>query len=65
VGVATDIVNKTGAWFNYGDTRLGQGREAAKEFLHQNADVAQQLETEIRTRVASIELPVEGIAEAE
>ncbi len=33
VGVATDIVTKTGAWFTYGETRLGQGREAAKEFL--------------------------------
>ena len=65
VGVATDIVGKTGAWFTYGETRLGQGREAAKEFLRQNADIAQQLETEIRARVANIELPVEGIAEAE
>ncbi len=65
VGVATGIVGKTGAWFTYGETRLGQGREAAKEFLRQNADVAQQLETEIRSKVANIELPVEGIAEAE
>jgi recombination protein RecA len=65
VGVATDIVGKTGAWFTYGETRLGQGREAAKDFLRQNADVAQQLETEIRAKVASIELPVEGISEAE
>ena len=65
VGVATDIVSKTGAWFTYGETRLGQGREAAKEFLRQNADVAQQLETEIRAKVANIDLPVEGIAEAE
>ena len=33
VGVAMDVVTKTGAWFNFGETRLGQGREAAKEFL--------------------------------
>ena len=33
VGVASDVVNKTGAWFTYGETRLGQGREQAKEFL--------------------------------
>ena len=33
VGVALDVVTKTGAWFTYGDTRLGQGREASKEFL--------------------------------
>jgi recombination protein RecA len=65
VGVASDIVTKTGAWFNYGDLRLGQGREQAKEFLKANQDVAQKLETEIRGKVATIEVPVEGISEAE
>jgi recombination protein RecA len=65
VGVASAVVSKTGAWFTYGETRLGQGREAAKEFLRQNRDVAQQLESDIRSRVATIEVPVEGIAEAE
>ena len=65
VGVASDIVTKTGAWFTYGDLRLGQGREQAKEFLRANQDVAQKLETEIRGKVATIAVPVEGIAEAE
>jgi recombination protein RecA len=65
VGVASDIVSKTGAWFNYGDLRLGQGREQSKEFLRANQDVAQKLETEIRGKVATIDVPVEGISEAE
>src|SRR5688572_29228196 len=65
VGVASDVVTKTGAWFTYGDLRLGQGREQAKEFLKSNADVAQKLETEIRAKVATIVVPVEGISEAE
>jgi recombination protein RecA len=65
VGVATDAVTKTGAWFNYGETRLGQGREASKEFLKQNPDIAARIDTDIRTRVTSITLPVEGITEAE
>ena len=65
VGVASDIVTKTGAWFTYGDLRLGQGREQAKEFLKANADVASKLETEIRGKVATMQVPVEGIAEAE
>jgi recombination protein RecA len=65
VGVASSIVTKTGAWFTYGDTRLGQGREQAKEFLRSNRDVAQQLESEIRGKVATIAVPVEGISEAE
>jgi recombination protein RecA len=65
VGVASNVVTKTGAWFTYGDTRLGQGREQAKEFLRNNRDVAQQLETDIRAKVATIAVPVEGISEAE
>jgi recombination protein RecA len=65
VGVATDVVAKTGAWFNYGDVRLGQGREQAKDFLRQNEDIATRLETDIRAKVANIEVPVEGIPEAE
>ncbi len=36
VGVAMDVVSKTGAWFNFDETRLGQGREASKEFLKTN-----------------------------
>ena len=36
VGVAMDVVTKTGAWFTFGETRLGQGREAAKSFLRDN-----------------------------
>jgi recombination protein RecA len=65
VGVASDVVTKTGAWFTYGELRLGQGREQAKEFLRGNQDVAQRLETEIRSKVATIAVPVEGISEAE
>jgi recombination protein RecA len=65
VGVAMDTVTKTGAWFTFGDTRLGQGREQSKDFLRTNRDVSQQLESEIRGKIATIEVPVEGISEAE
>jgi len=65
VGVASDVVTKTGAWFTYGETRLGQGREQSKDFLRSNQDIAQQLENEIRARVGTISVPVEGITEAE
>jgi recombination protein RecA len=65
VGVASDVVTKTGAWFTYGDTRLGQGREQAKEFLKANPDLATRVESEIRGKVATIQVPVEGISEAE
>ncbi|HEY5487429.1 MAG TPA: recombinase RecA, partial [Candidatus Limnocylindrales bacterium] len=65
VGVAMSIVTKTGAWFTFGETRLGQGREAAKEFLKSNADVAAEVERQIRGKMSEVSLPVEGIAEAE
>jgi recombination protein RecA len=65
VGVASDVVTKSGAWFNYGSTRLGQGREQSKEFLRANPDIALQLEHEIHAKVADIDIPVEGIKEAQ
>jgi recombination protein RecA len=65
VGVAMDVVAKTGAWFNFADTRLGQGREAAKEFLKSNPDVAEEIDRRIRARITDVTLPVEGIEEAE
>jgi recombination protein RecA len=65
VGVAMDVVTKTGAWFTFGDTRLGQGREAAKEFLKSNADIAGEIDKRIRAKMADVAVPVEGIEEAE
>ncbi|MGP1345459.1 MAG: recombinase RecA [Phycisphaerales bacterium] len=43
LGVAEGVVDKAGAWFSYGDTRLGQGRENAKRFLKENPDVFDQI----------------------
>jgi recombination protein RecA len=65
VGVAMDVVSKTGAWFTYGDTRLGQGREASKDFLRSNPAIGEEIEGRIRGRIAEVALPVEGIEEAE
>jgi recombination protein RecA len=65
VGIAAGILSKTGAWFNYGDTRLGQGRENARDFLKTNPEIATKVDDEIRGKVASIEVGVEGISEAE
>ena len=65
VGIAAGILSKTGAWFNYGETRLGQGRENARDFLRANAEIAGKIEDEIRGKVSSIEVGVEGISEAE
>ena len=44
------IVEKSGAWFAYGGERLGQGRENAKQFLRDHADVAAEIDTKVRER---------------
>jgi recombination protein RecA len=48
LGVKAGIVDKSGAWFSYDSQRLGQGRENAKQFLRDNRDVAEKIESSIR-----------------
>lgn len=48
LGVKLGIVQKSGAWFNYGDVRLGQGRDNAKQFLKDNPAVAEEIEKIVR-----------------
>ena len=48
LGVDLDILQTSGAWFSYGDVRIGQGREKAKEFLRDNPEVAAEVEAKIR-----------------
>ena len=52
LGVNMKFVAKSGAWFNYGDVRLGQGRDNAKTFLKDNPEVAEEIEKKIRDKVA-------------
>ena len=48
LGVKLGVVQKSGAWFNYGDIRLGQGRDNAKQFLKDNPEIANDIEGQIR-----------------
>jgi recombination protein RecA len=50
VAIEHDIVRKSGAWFIYGDDQLGQGRENAKSFLAENADIAAEIELKIKDK---------------
>ena len=50
-GVKLDIIDKSGAWFSYGSTKLGQGRENAKAFLKENEAVATEIENKIRENI--------------
>jgi recombination protein RecA len=59
VGMEMGLVKKSGAFFSYGEMRLGQGRENAKEFLRQNPDVRNDIEDQIRNNVSdfSVAMP--------
>ena len=48
LGVKLDVIQKSGSWFSMGEMRIGQGRDAVKQYLKDNPDVAQQIEEEIR-----------------
>lgn len=50
VGVKEEIIQKSGAWFSYGDIRLGQGRENAKQYLKDNEEIALEIERKIREK---------------
>jgi recombination protein RecA len=54
-GVSLGIVNKSGSWFSYGDTKLGQGREAVKELLIDNPELADEIENKIREKLKEVE----------
>ncbi|MFA9491640.1 MAG: recombinase RecA, partial [Anaerolineales bacterium] len=48
LGVENDLIQKRGSYYSYGETRLGQGRENAKEYLRHNPDLANELDVAIR-----------------
>ena len=54
LGVAAGIVKKSGAFYSYGETRLGQGRENSKEFLAQHPEIAQSIEARVRGETPSL-----------
>ena len=55
LGVEFGIIKKSGTWFSYGETRIGQGKEVAKKFLRENADISDEVEARIRECLASPE----------
>jgi recombination protein RecA len=57
LGVEEGVVAKSGSWYTYGDERLGQGREAAKEFLKEHRELRNEVETKIRAKLG---LPFPG-----
>ena len=54
MGIATGVLDKSGAWINYGKARIGQGRENAKAFLREHSDVASEVEAKVRERTIAV-----------
>ena len=61
-GVKLDIIDKSGAWFSYASTKLGQGRENAKAFLKENEAIATEIENKMRENIGDA---LSGSAEAD
>jgi recombination protein RecA len=57
LGVQTGIISKKGAFYSFGDTRIGQGRDNARQFLEENTEIAQTVETAVRESFKTTTLP--------
>src|SRR5438105_14597063 len=62
LGVANNLVEKSGSWFSYEGERIGQGRENVKTFLKDNADIRQQVDTELRKVLGLIRAEAPAVA---
>jgi len=54
LGVNYEIIKKSGSWFSYNDSKLGQGRDAVKQLLGDNPELMEELETKIRETLNSL-----------
>jgi len=48
LGEANDVITRSGTWYSYGETKMGQGRENARNFLKENPDIAREIEDKVR-----------------
>ena len=54
MGVELGVVKKSGSWFSYGDTKLGQGRDAVKQLIEDNPDLMEEIEVKIRETMVQV-----------
>jgi recombination protein RecA len=59
LGVDHDIIQKSGAWYSYDTAKIAQGREAAKQFMMDNPEVALEIEQKIKNKITGVEEPAE------
>jgi recombination protein RecA len=65
LGVQAKIVDKAGAWYSYNGERIGQGKDNAREFLRENADIAREIENRIRESLGVNAMPADAVVGAE
>ena len=56
--MALDIIHKSGAWFSYGDQRIGQGRENTRKFLKENPETAAEIDKLVRAELMGKNAPI-------
>ena len=54
LAVEFEIIKKSGSWFSYGETKLGQGRDAVKSLIKDNPELADELEEKIKTQIKEL-----------
>ena len=63
LGVELDIIDKSGSWFAYNGSKLGQGRDSVKNIIKDNPELMDELEAKIRAKISGTETPVEEVKE--
>ena len=63
LGVEYGILKKSGSWFSYGDTRLAQGRDATKQLIEDNPELADELDAKIMQAISGNGMPEAGIGD--
>jgi len=54
LGVSTEVISKSGSWFSYGDTKLGQGRDGVKAILKDNPELCEEIENQIVAKLPTV-----------
>jgi recombination protein RecA len=55
MGVELGIISKSGSWFSYNNDKLGQGRDTVKQLMHDNPELATEIETKIREKIKEMQ----------
>jgi recombination protein RecA len=64
LGVAKEFIDKSGSWFSYNGTRIGQGKDGAKQYLKDNPDTRDEIEAKIRASLDVSHVALETVEEA-